>query len=501
MTLSDLPTTTGMPSQGGEGMRFAGYPIFEPLVAWQLRTNTDQRATFGPGLATSWEIDPDDETRWIFHLRQGVKFHDGSLFDADAVIWNLERFWNEKAPQYEASASGIARSRVPQMASWNKIDDKTVAIATHSPSSYFPQSLTQLPLASPAQYNAVGGDWTKFATSPSGTGPFRITEVVAHQSITLAKNPDYWDSDHVPKLDQIKLIPMPDANTRLAALRSGQVDWVEVPPPDAIPGLKAAGYTISMKIYPHIWPYIFSFKEGSPFLDKRVRQAANFAIDRDGLVFLLNDTVSPASGFVPPEDVSYGHPSVKYTYDPDRAKALLAEAGYGPDKKVPLKVLTSSSGSGQLLPVQMNQLIQQNLNEVGFDVDIEVLEWGQLVTAFRQEQGSDLRENADAINMSLSFPGAAEWERWFYGKNVPPVGSNWGYWKNDEFDALIDKVGKTFDPDEVDTLLAQAHEILVEEAPWVFIVHDKNPRALSQKVKGFDPAQSWYQDFTGIWME
>ncbi len=501
MTVADLPTTTGMPSQGGEGMRFVGYPVFEPLVAWELRRNTDQRAGVGPGLASSWELDPADNNRWIFHLREGVRFHDGSPLNADVVIWNLERFWDEQAPHFESAAAGIAQGRVPQMSHWEKIDDMTVAIHTKTPSSYFPQGLTQFPVASKAQYEAVGSDWAAFAASPAGTGPFRIAEVVPRQYVRLERNDDYWDPEGKAKLDAITLYPMPDPNTRLAALRSGQVDWIEAPPPDAIPGLEAAGFTISMKIYPHIWPYIFTVAEDSPLHDARVRQAANYAVDREGLVHLLNNTVEPASGFVPESDVSYGNPTHRYTYDPEKAKALLAEAGYGPGNRVPMKVLTSASGGGQLLPVAMAQIIQQNLNAVGFDVTVEVLEWGQLVTAFRQEIGSDIREGADAMNMSLSFPGPAEWSRWFHGSNEPPVGSNWGYWKNAEYDAIIDKVGVTFDPDEVDRLLAEAHAILVDDAPWLYVVHDKNPRAMASNVKGFEPAQSWYQDFTGIWME
>lgn len=500
MTLSDIPTTTGMPSQGGEGMRFAGYPVFEPLVAWNLREDTDRRAETMPGLAESWEIDPEDNTRWIFNLRPDVAFHDGTPWNADAAIWNLERFWDEDSPQFEVAAAGTAQGRVSQMSSWEKIDDMTIALITTAPSSYFPQALTQLLFASPSKFEEKGGDWGQVGQDPAGTGPFRITNVVPRQSITMQKNPDYWDTARMAQVDEIVLTPIPDANTRLAALRSGQVDWIEVPPPDAIPGLEAAGFEISMKTYPHIWPHIFSFNEGSPFLDKRVRQAANYAIDREGLAYLMNGTVRPASGYVPPEDAWYGSPTQDYKYDPDRARELLAEAGYGPDNKVPMKVLTSSSGSGQLLPVQMNQLMQQNLNEVGFACEIEVLEWGQLINAFRAEKDSPAREGADAINMSLSFPGPAEWQRWFHGSNLPPVGSNWGYWQNEEFDALIDQVGVTFDPEEVDALLARAHEVLVEEAPWLFVVHDMNPRALAPNVEDFDPAQSWYQDFTGIRM-
>src|SRR6201991_2780710 len=127
MTATDIPTTTGMPNNGFEGLRFLGYPIFEGLVIWDL-CRTDQLATLRPELAEKWEQDPADSKSWIFHLRHGVKFHDGTDFKADAVIWNLDRYFNNASPQFEAPSSAMVRSRVPLVASYKKIDDDTVSI-------------------------------------------------------------------------------------------------------------------------------------------------------------------------------------------------------------------------------------------------------------------------------------------------------------------------------------------------------------------------------------
>src|SRR5712672_420132 len=127
MTAADIPTTTGMPNNGFEGMRFLGYPIFEGLVLWDL-THADRLASLRPGLAEKWEQAPGDKKTWIFHLRRGVKFHDGSDFNADAVIWNLERIFTKDSPQFEPGAVGIMRSRVPILATYKKIDDFTVAL-------------------------------------------------------------------------------------------------------------------------------------------------------------------------------------------------------------------------------------------------------------------------------------------------------------------------------------------------------------------------------------
>src|ERR1700704_1359288 len=121
MTASDIPTTTGMPNNGFEGMRFLGFPIFDGMILFDL-TKSDQLATLRPGLAEKWEQAPDDKKTWIFHLRKGVKFHDGTEFNADAVLWNLDRFFNKDSAQFEPPAAGISRARLPLLVSWKKVD-------------------------------------------------------------------------------------------------------------------------------------------------------------------------------------------------------------------------------------------------------------------------------------------------------------------------------------------------------------------------------------------
>jgi peptide/nickel transport system substrate-binding protein len=352
MTASDIPTTTGMPNNGFEGMRFLGFPIFEGLILFDL-TKTDQLATLRPGLAEKWEQAPDDKKTWIFHLRKGVKFHDGTDFTADAVIWNLERIFNKDSAQFEAGAVGIMRSRVPILATYKKIDDFTVSMTTTTVASYFPWMVPYILNASPASFEKAGRDWAKVAMLPAaGTGPFRITGVVPRQSVTLARNDAYWDPAKKAKVDQIVLLPIPEANTRLAALRSGRVDWIEVPPPDGIPSLKQAGFVLSTGSYPHVWPWFYNMAaKNSPLADVRVRQALNYCIDRSALVSLLNGTAEPSVGWLKPNDPAFGKPENRYTFDPAKGKKLLAEAGYTDKKPLAFKVMISTSGSGQMLPL------------------------------------------------------------------------------------------------------------------------------------------------------
>ena len=128
MTASDVPTTTGAPDNGFEGLRFLGYPVFEGLVLWDL-SRADKLAEIRPGLAESWEQDNGDKSKWIFHLRRGVKFHDGSDFNADAVMWNLDRYFKPDTPQADATGGAIARARNPWIAGYRKIDDFTIEIS------------------------------------------------------------------------------------------------------------------------------------------------------------------------------------------------------------------------------------------------------------------------------------------------------------------------------------------------------------------------------------
>ena len=498
MTASDIPTTTGMPNNGFEGLRFLGYPIFEGLVSWDL-THADRLASLRPGLAESWEQAPDDKKTWIFHLRHGVKFHDGTDFNADAVIWNLDRYFNNGSPQFEAAATGITRSRVPLLASYKKIDDSTVALTTTTPASYFPSMVVYVLFTSPASFEKAGHDWGRVATLPAaGTGPFRITKVVPRQSVELARWDGYWDAGHKAKVDSVLLLPVPEANTRLAALRSGQVDWIEVPPPDGIPSLKEAGFTISTNSYPHVWPWFFNIgAANSPFKDVRVRQALNYCIDRSALVSLLNGTAEPAVGWLKPDDPAFGHPVNRYGFDPEKGKALLAEAGYTAQKPLSFKVMISNSGSGQMVPLPMNELLQENLKEAcGVTVEFDVVEWQVLLNAGRAAPDSPGLHGAMALNVSSPSTDIGMMARYFAAANFSPAGSNFEQWKDDKFEAALQQAAETTDEAALRAAYRAAHERLVDDPPWLYIVHDLNPRAMSKNVHGFVAAQSWFTDLT-----
>jgi ABC-type transport system substrate-binding protein len=498
MTASDVPTATGMPNNGFEGMRFMGYPIFEALVLWDL-TRADKLAGLRPGLAEKWEQAEDDKKTWIFHLRRGVKFHDGTDFTADAVIWNLDRYFKQNSPQFEPPASGISRARVPLMDNYKKIDDHTVSITTKTPASYFPYMAVYLLITSPNSFEKAGRDWGKVATLPAaGTGPFKIVKVTPRESVDLVRNDDYWDVGRRAKLDGIRLVPLPEATSRIAALRSGQVDWIEVPPADGIPSLKAAGFEIITNSYPHVWPWLLNMSAtNSPLKDVRVRQGLNYCVDRAGLVSLLNNTAEPSVGWLKPTDAGFGNPKNRYSLDPAKGKALLAEAGYTPQKPLALKIMISTSGSGQMLPLAMNEFLQESMKQAcGVQIEFDVVEWQVLLNSARMTPDAPQLRGAHALNVSSPSSDVGVMARYFSSANFAPNGFNFEQWKDDKFDAALKTLAEATDEATIEDAYKAAHERLVDNPPWLYIVHDLNPRAFSKKVKGFVSPQSWFVDMT-----
>jgi peptide/nickel transport system substrate-binding protein len=499
MTAADIAYTAGQPDQGFEGFRFVGFPLYDALVRWDL-SQGERLPDIVPGLAESWEVDKSDVHRWLFKLRRGVKFHDGSDFNADAVIWNWEKIRNKDAPQYDVKQAGEIAFRIAVIKSYRKIDDYTVEFTTTRPSSFVPFQVVYVLYSSPAQWEKVGRNWQAFAANPSGTGPFKMTRLVPRERAEYEANTEYWDPKRIPKADKVILLPMPEVTTRLAALRTGQVDWIEVPPPDALPTLRQSGFQIFLRSYPHVWPYSLNLK-GAPWDNKLVRQAANYAIDREGLCkSLLNETCTPATGIVYPGHPWFGHPKQTYTYDPKRAKELMKQAGYD-GKRARTSFLISTSGSGQMLPLPMNEYVQENLREIGIDVELVPIEWNTL-TVWGRKGFVEEHAQTGAMNISYNFvePFSA-FVRFFHSASVPPRSVNITGYINPEADRLIEAAEASFEAQVRDETLGKLHELLIDDAPWIFVVHDLNPRAMSPKVKGFVPPQSWFVDLTLPWVD
>lgn len=500
MTAGDVPLPNGQTDQGAEGMRFMGYQVFEALIAYDL-TSPDKPVTLIPGLATEWSVNPDDPTKWTFRLREGVTFHDGSAFDAEAVVWNFEKILRPDTPHFDEKQAAQGKGRVPTVVDFRAIDPLTVEITTSIPDALLPYNVAWIVMSSPAAY-AAAGSWDAFLNAPAGTGPFKVESYTPRERAVLVRNDAYWNPARMPKLDAVELVPVPDPSARVAALRAGQVDWAEAPPPDAMDSLTSAGFQIVSNVYPHVWPWHFSMLEGSPWTDLRVRKAANLAIDRAGMKELLGGMMVEAQGMVPPTSAWFGTPEFDVTYDPETAKALMAEAGFSKENPVSVKSIISTSGSGQMQPLLMNELIQQNLAEIGINVEFDVRDWNALLANWRAGAADPTTEGATSTNSSyFSQDPFTALIRHVDSRLIAPKGTNWGHYQSPEADAIIDRIRASFDPNVQLQAIQDLHEHYVDNALFLFVAHDVAPRALAANVQGFVPPQNWFVDLTSVSIE
>jgi ABC-type transport system substrate-binding protein len=515
MTAADIPKTTGQPDQGFEGNRFTGIPLFDALTHWDL-SSADKPSVIVPGLATAWKVGDADKTKWTFTLRRGVKFHDGSDVNADAIVWNVEKVLKKDARQFAPDQIGVTVSRMPTLASARKIDDYTVELTTREPDSFLPLNLTNLFIASPAhwqkKYDALANvadaaerakqAWAAFAADASGSGPFKMARFSPRERVEYVKNTAYWDTRRRPAIDRIVLLPMPEASARTAALLSGQVDWIEAPAPDAVPEIRKKGFVLYTNAQPHVWPWQFSFVEGSPWTDRRVRQAANLCVNRAELKQLLGGLMEIPKGTVPPGHPWWGDPKFDIKFDLPAAQKLMTEAGFGPNKRLKVKTLTSASGSGQMQPVAMNEYLQQALRACYFDVELDVIEWNALFTNWREGAKDPKSRGAHATNVTYAaMDPFFAMIRFASSKTLPPVSNNWGHYTSPEMDALIAVARTTFDDKGRDVALSRIHAKIVEDAAFLWVAHDVGPRAMSPRIKGVVQPKSWFIDIAPMSMQ
>jgi ABC-type transport system substrate-binding protein len=497
MTLATIPLANGFPDHGGEGQRFLGITAFNALCEWDL-TRAGRPAPLKPGLATAWAPDPANPRRWWFALREGVRFHDGRPFTPDDVLFSFDRAFRRDAPWFDPRANLQAGTRLPTVTAYGLEGDR-FWIETTYPDSTLPFGLTFLGIVSRAAWEAAGRSWDAFMLRPVGTGPWRVETWNIRERCVMQRFPGHWEAARIPRCERLVLLPLPDANTRVAALRSVQVDWIEAPPPDAIPSLRQAGFQVITNSYPHNWTWHFSMLEGSPWRDLRVRKAANLAVDRAGLRAMLADTMLEAQGLVTPDSPWFGRPSFRPAHDPREARRLLAEAGFGPRSPLRTRVAISASGSGQMQPLPMNELVQQNLKEVGIEVDFEVVEWNALLVIRREGAQRALQRGITAVNISYSFADPySAFMRLLKSDLVPPAGGNFGHFSDPGMDATMEEAFNAFDPERRDEVLARLHAEVVDRALFLFVGHDLNPRAMSRRVQGFVQARSWSQDLAPV---
>jgi peptide/nickel transport system substrate-binding protein len=487
MTATNLPGTDTdfAQTEGGEGIRFVGMQLYDGLTKWDL-THSDRSPALVPGLATSWTPNADGSA-WTFKLRPNVRFSDGSPWNADAAIFNFDRYASKSSPYYYPELNSEAGLLLTGITGTKKIDDMTIEIDTDGPLSYLPDDLAVLPMGSELSIKRLGNDG--FAKHPSGTGPFTFQSMVSGQQLVMVRNPSYWSG--APKLDKVILRTMPDAAARVAAMRSNAVNWIEVPVPDEVPALRSAGYQVLTNSYSHVWPWVFDVSK-KPWNDVRVRQAANYAINREAMAKdLLKGTGAPAYQFAPRGDVGYDPKLDTYRYDPAKARTLLAQAGYPNGFDTTLSFPTS--GSGNMIPIPMNEALQQDLAKVGIKVKLQPVEWSSMLTDFFSGR---IPGGADAINISLGYVFISLWNSWFGSASL----SNAGKFADPQVDTLLGQAKATLDTTKRDAVFTQINAQLIQDAPWLIVVNDLNPRVLAPSVHGFHMPRSWFIDLTTAWV-
>jgi peptide/nickel transport system substrate-binding protein len=447
--------------------------IYDGLVRYSPGT-----LEVSPSLATSWEIS-EDGTAYTFHLREGVSFHDGTPFNAEAVKFNFERMLDENHPYYDTGPFPLSFF-FSSITSVDIVDDLTVQFTLSAPYAPFLSNLaypTGL-IVSPA---AVMENGAEFGRNPAGTGAYKFVEWQSNARVVVERNADYWDG--APSLEAVVFRPITDANTRVAEMLSGGIDvMVEVPPDNVATFASDAGFELHEQAGPHLWFLILNAKEG-PFANRLARQAVNYAVDKQSLVDnVLQGTAEVAAGPTPPAfNWAYNDDLEPYPYDPAKARELLAEAGVAEGTEVTFYV--TEGGSGMLDPIPMGTAIQADLAAVGLDVRIETYEWNTFLGEVNPglEGKADMAEMAWMTNDPDTLPflalRTAAWP--------DQGGFNSGYYSNPEVDALLEAAQVSTDQDERAELYKKMQEIVFDDAPWLFVANWKQNAVTAANVGNF----------------
>ncbi|WP_114559304.1 ABC transporter substrate-binding protein [Desertihabitans aurantiacus] len=491
MSAANIPFPSTPPNQGYEGYRFVGNNIYDALTRLDL-DQADTLPTPQPALAESWEM-ADDLMTYTFTLRQGVTFHDGTAFDADAVVFQLDRLKNPEFEFYSQTDAATAASATRYIDSWEKIDDHTVQITTTQEYTWLQWDLLSIYFPSPTVVREFGNqDYNQHAT---GTGPFRMTEYVDGEVMELTRYDEYWRGP--AKLDQIILYPQPEAASRLSMLQSGEVNWAEVPSPDSMSQLEADGYQVFLGKYPHgIMPRFNMFRE--PFRDNlALRQALNYALDREGAAALMNGAGYPAKQWVYEGHPAYAPDNPGYSYDPERAKQLLAEAGYEPGE-LTLNFGYTTGGSGNMFPDVMMQKLQADFRAIGVEVTLTPVEWTVLISIGLDGLDSEQWEDIDVLWASPAAGMLPTGYNSSFMCKRPGGQANAAGMCDEVVDEQLTLASQQAEVADQNAHLQQMMDQAVSEAYFLFWMHDLNLRVMSPDVQGYVHPQSWWVDFTTI---
>lgn len=425
--------------------------IYEPLIAF------DDSMAIVPRLAERWEVAPDGVT-WTFHLRRGVRFHDGTPFDAEAVRLNFARVLDPVANHKRQSLFSMI-DRV------ETVDPQTVRFVTKYPFGAFEPTIAHVSAAivSPTVAAKYGKTFGEVAGAVSGTGPYRVASWKKDQEIVLERFDGYWGPKGVTR--EIVYRPIPEATARVLALESGDVDVISRIPASDLQRLETRPDLTVQKL-PGVGAQQFRFNvTKKPYTDKRVRQAVSYAIDRRAIVHnLVSSFARPSTSALTPIMRGYANLG-EIPYDPERAKALLREAGYPNGFKT--RIATTPRYP---MGVELAEVVAADLKKVGIDAAIDVYDWATMVQFW-----AGLPPEKNPQEIFIMGAGAstadADWGLRPIFKSAPTNENNYGYYSNAEFDRVIEAAMRETDAPARNALYKRAQEIVYLEDPgavWLF---------------------------------
>jgi peptide/nickel transport system substrate-binding protein len=464
--------------------------IYDRLVERDISVRADL-PPFGPGLATSWDVSSDARV-YTFRLRQGVKFHDGTPCDAEAVKFNVERNYKPDHPFYHRAGAGSTALGYKDVEKDEVVDASTVRITHKQPFADFLYVVAfgTYSIASPTAIQKLGND--EYPNKPVGTGPFKFVERERGVKLVFERNGEHWGGP--PPLERFIVRPLPEAVARVTALETGEVDWINAVHPDSIARVQGnQNFEVGLAQLPNTWGYIPNHR-AEPTKNVKLRQAMNFAVNREVLARdIMKGLAVPATSPYAPGTAGH-NPSIKgYSFDPTKAKALLAEAGF--PGGVDLRFQIPQGGAGSPFGVPMTEYIQQNFKDVGINVKIESLEF----QTFQSNMANGIQPDVHAYNVGFSVDELVNLQRHYRSDLVPPNGNtNPGWIENPELDAMLQKALTVVNEDERKKLYFEIQQKAVDLAAWVWVVHQKGARAWNRKVRGFANPNSYMFTFRNV---
>ncbi len=439
-----------------------------------------------PGLAESWEVSKDGKT-YTFKLRKGVKFHDGTDFNADAVVFNFERWMDKNNPLHDKEGyeyyndmfGGYKGDKDHVIASVKALDPYTVEFKLNKPQAPFLANLGMSPFAI-ASPEALKKYKDKFNENPVGTGPFIFKEWKRNDTITLVKNPNYWRPG-LPKLDELIFKVIPDNSARLTALTNGEIDLMDGLNPDDVQTVKD-NKDLQLILRPSMNVGYLGFNvEKKPFDNPKVRQAIGYAINKKGLIdAFYAGLAEPAKNPMPPSLWGYNDNIQDREYNLDKAKQLLAEAGYPSGFKTEfwaMPVPRPYMPNGQ----KIAEAMQQDFKKIGIDTKIVTYEWATYLDKTKKgEQTMFLLgwtgDNGDPDNFLATLLDK---------NNIG--GNNRSRYASEEAHKILMQAQAEPDQAKRTELYKKAQEIIFNDAPMIPLVHSTPPLAAKATVTGYVP--------------